>query len=322
MFQNFCNGTSFDIAQFDPSNPYSNCEYAAFLEMPAWSRHGVPGLGYSDENWNVDAHHYVDFKDPITIPEMLQSTTTNTTTNNIMKCKKYNWKQFPERKPTWQWECDDVNSWVMADRESILNTIQEHVEMATCPVEGADVLKARSPLSINETATRDQLPYVTSDMVGTNAQSSLMILIGVFFPSVTGIMAGSNRSGDLANGQKSIPIGTICAILTTSIAYLACVLLSGFACDGALMRDKFGDSLSTGDGLQILMNASITWPHPYVMLIGSLLSSIGAGLQSLTGAPRLLQSIASDDVIPKFGLFAKGRGKGNEPTWAVFLTCK
>ena len=58
------------------------------------------------------------------------------------------------------------------------------------------------------------------------------------------------------------------------------------------------------------------------MLIGALLSSIGAGLQSLTGAPRLLQSIAADDVIPKFGRFAKGRGKGNEPTWAVFLTCK
>jgi len=44
--------------------------------------------------------------------------------------------------------------------------------------------------------------------------------------------------------------GTICAILTTTAAYLACVVLSGLACDGALMRDKFGDSLSRGDGLQ------------------------------------------------------------------------
>jgi amino acid transporter len=35
-----------------------------------------------------------------------------------------------------------------------------------------------------------------------------------------GIMAGSNRSGDLRDPQASIPIGTICAILTTSIAYL------------------------------------------------------------------------------------------------------
>ena len=89
-------------------------------------------------------------------------------------------------------------------------------------------------------------------MVGKFEISSFMILIGVFFPSVTGIMAGSNRSGDLANGQKSIPSGTIGAIMTTSICYLICVVLAGFACDGALMRDKFGESLANGDGLQAM----------------------------------------------------------------------
>jgi hypothetical protein len=37
---------------FEPANPYDNCEYAALLEMDAYNRHGVPGLGNSDENWN------------------------------------------------------------------------------------------------------------------------------------------------------------------------------------------------------------------------------------------------------------------------------
>jgi hypothetical protein len=53
-----------------------------------------------------------------------------------------------------------------------------------------------------------------------------------------GIMAGSNRSGDLADAQKSIPIGTICAILTTSFVYLSSVVLFGGTVDPLLLRDK------------------------------------------------------------------------------------
>uniref|UniRef100_A0A8B9IUE9 Amino acid permease/ SLC12A domain-containing protein n=1 Tax=Amazona collaria TaxID=241587 RepID=A0A8B9IUE9_9PSIT len=42
--------------------------------------------------------------------------------------------------------------------------------------------------------------YVLSDIA-----TSFIVLVGIFFPSVTGIMAGSNRSGDLKDAQKSIP---------------------------------------------------------------------------------------------------------------------
>lgn len=45
---------------------------------------------------------------------------------------------------------------------------------------------------------------------------------------LTGIMAGSNRSGDLRDAQKSIPIGTIAAITTTSTV---CIL-------GPKLREK------------------------------------------------------------------------------------
>ena len=38
---------------------------------------------------------------------------------------------------------------------------------------------------------------------------NFLVAIGIFFPSVTGIMAGSNRSGDLSNPSFSIPLGTI-----------------------------------------------------------------------------------------------------------------
>ncbi|CAH1779571.1 unnamed protein product [Owenia fusiformis] len=144
--------------------------------------------------------------------------------------------------------------------------------------------------------------------------SSFMVLLAIFFPSCTGIMAGSNRSGDLADASKSIPTGTIAAILTTSFVYLSSVLFFGASIEGALLRDKFGESI--GGGLSI---AQLAWPNEWVILIGSFLSTLGAGLQSLTGAPRLLQAIGQDGVIPILNVFSVTT-KNGEPFRALLLT--
>ncbi|XP_025405084.1 solute carrier family 12 member 4 isoform X3 [Sipha flava] len=154
----------------------------------------------------------------------------------------------------------------------------------------------------------------TYNMVMVDITTSFTILIGIFFPSVTGIMAGSNRSGDLADAQKSIPIGTILAILSTSSVYLSAVLLFGATVDNLLLRDKFGQSIGGR-----LVVANIAWPNEWVILVGATLSTLGAGLQSLTGAPRLLQAIAKDDIIPFLQPFAKSSASG-EPTRALIIT--
>ncbi|KAM7341779.1 solute carrier family 12 member kcc isoform 4-T6 [Cochliomyia hominivorax] len=160
----------------------------------------------------------------------------------------------------------------------------------------------------------DQTAPSTYNQVMADITTSFTLLIGIFFPSVTGIMAGSNRSGDLADAQKSIPIGTICAILTTSTVYLSCVLLFAGTVDNLLLRDKFGQSIGGK-----LVVANMAWPNQWVILIGSFLSTLGAGLQSLTGAPRLLQAIARDEIIPFLAPFAKSSKRG-EPTRALLLT--
>uniref|UniRef100_A0A668AB71 Solute carrier family 12 member 6 n=1 Tax=Myripristis murdjan TaxID=586833 RepID=A0A668AB71_9TELE len=167
--------------------------------------------------------------------------------------------------------------------------------------------------SLNSTHTAHpasfQQPYVFADIT-----TSFTLLVGIFFPSVTGIMAGSNRSGDLKDAQRSIPIGTILAILTTSLVYLSSVILFGACIDGVLLRDKFGDSVKGN-----LVVGTLAWPSPWVIVIGSFFSTCGAGLQSLTGAPRLLQAIAKDNIIPFLRVFGHGKANG-EPTWAMLLT--
>lgn len=155
----------------------------------------------------------------------------------------------------------------------------------------------------------DSSRYVVSDIATT-----FMVLVAIFFPSVTGIQAGANRSGDLADAQKSIPVGTIAAIITTSIVYLASTVLFGAVVRGDLLRDKYGESIGGR-----LIITQIAWPHYYVPLIGAFLATVGAGLQSLTGAPRLLNAIAKDGVIPFLNVFSKTTQRG-EPLLALLLT--
>uniref|UniRef100_A0A8C2DWW6 Solute carrier family 12 member 5a n=1 Tax=Cyprinus carpio TaxID=7962 RepID=A0A8C2DWW6_CYPCA len=85
----------------------------------------------------------------------------------------------------------------------------------------------------------DSVPTNTNRYVLADITSFFTMLVGIYFPSVTGIMAGSNRSGDLQDAQKSIPIGTILAITTTSIIYMSSVLLFGSCIEGTVLRDKY-----------------------------------------------------------------------------------
>lgn len=92
-------------------------------------------------------------------------------------------------------------------------------------------------------------------------------LVGLFFPAVTGIMAGSNRSASLKDTQRSIPVGTLAATLTTTFLYLISVLLFG--------------ALATREELLTnrLLTAEIAWPVPAIVYVGIILSTLGAALQ-------------------------------------------
>ncbi|XP_067330800.1 solute carrier family 12 member 7-like isoform X2 [Channa argus] len=166
------------------------------------------------------------------------------------------------------------------------------------------------PAQVEKDSSKDiNRQYVFNDIT-----TCFTLLVGIYFPSVTGIMAGSNRSGDLRDAQRSIPIGTIMAIVTTSLIYISCVVLFGACIEGVVLRDKFGYSIKKTPVI-----GALAWPSPWLIVIGSFFSCCGAGLQSLTGAPRLLQAIARDGIIPFLHVFGHGKANG-EPTWGLLLT--
>ncbi len=91
------------------------------------------------------------------------------------------------------------------------------------------------------------------------------------------------------------------------------MILFGASIDGLLLRDKFGDSID-----KKLVISILAWPNKWVIMVGAFLSTFGAGLQSLTSAPRLLQAVAKDDIIPFLKpLAASYRG---EPFRALLVT--
>uniref|UniRef100_A0A0E0DME4 Amino acid transporter transmembrane domain-containing protein n=1 Tax=Oryza meridionalis TaxID=40149 RepID=A0A0E0DME4_9ORYZ len=93
-----------------------------------------------------------------------------------------------------------------------------------------------------------------------------------------------NRSASLKETQCYIPIGTLSATLTTTARYLFSVFLFGaFATREELPTDR-------------LLTATVAWPAPAVIYIG-------AALHSLTGAPRLLEAIANDVILPVLDYF-------------------
>ncbi|XP_003378005.1 amino acid permease family protein [Trichinella spiralis] len=150
---------------------------------------------------------------------------------------------------------------------------------------------------------------VTQDITST-----FYTLLAIYFPAVTGIMTGCNLSGDLADPQHSIPVGTIAAQLTTSFVFISYTLFYGTAIDRALLMDKYGESLGGS-----LVSGQLSWPTEWLVVVGCLASTFGAGLQSLFSAARLIQAVAKDNLVAKLQSFGKVTSK-NEPCRALLLS--
>uniref|UniRef100_A0A673G0R9 Solute carrier family 12 member 2-like n=1 Tax=Sinocyclocheilus rhinocerous TaxID=307959 RepID=A0A673G0R9_9TELE len=169
-------------------------------------------------------------------------------------------------------------------------------------------------------------------------------VFAIFFPAATGILAGANISGDLADPQSAIPKGTLLAILITGMVYIAVAISNG----SCIVRDATGDDNDTIVGsLENCTDAACTLGYDFSICkeggckyglqndfqVMSLVSGFGplitagifsatlsSALASLVSAPKVFQALCKDKLYPGMHVFAKGYGKNKEPLRAYVLT--
>ncbi len=136
------------------------------------------------------------------------------------------------------------------------------------------------------------------------------IVFATCFPAFTGMIAGLGLSGDLKDPKRSIPLGTIGATFAGMAIYaLVAIKLAQSATPEALAEDQF-----------IMARIAAWGPSVYIGLAAAAFSS---ALGSIMVAPRTLQALARDRVLPGHGInsmLATGRGEAGEPVNALYVS--
>lgn len=143
-------------------------------------------------------------------------------------------------------------------------------------------------------------------LIGNFEEAGFWTVFAVFFPAVTGIMAGANMSGELRNPRRSIPLGTMSAIGVTLIVYVALAYMAARFITPAELRSN-----------QMVMVDYAFWGP--VVIAGILAATFSSALASMVGAPRVLQALSEQKTVPFAGIFVK-KTKGNEPRNAIIFT--
>jgi solute carrier family 12 (potassium/chloride transporter), member 4/6 len=141
---------------------------------------------------------------------------------------------------------------------------------------------------------------------GSPPEAGFWTVFAVFFPAVTGIMAGLSLSGDLAEPRTAIPRGTVLATLAGFTVYLLVPLL---LCIGAAPEQLRADPL---------IWTRIALLGPWLILPGLWGAIFSSAVGSMLGAPRTLQALAFDRLVPR--LLAKTGDRSKEPVYGIVVT--
>lgn len=132
-------------------------------------------------------------------------------------------------------------------------------------------------------------------------------LFALFFPAVTGFTQGVNMSGDLKDPGVSLPLGTFLAVGISMLIYIAATIV--FA--GSLSLEELMNDYGAMNRIAVV---------PGLILAGVLSATLSSAMASYLGAPRILQSIASDKLFSFLTPFAQGHGPTRNPRRGVLLS--
>ncbi len=136
--------------------------------------------------------------------------------------------------------------------------------------------------------------------------SNFWIVFAVYFPAVTGIMAGANMSGDLKNPRHSIPKGTILSQVICTIIYIALAVLLALIATPKELAENYN----------ILIEKAFWTP---IVLAGLLGATFSSALSSIVGAPRILNALGRKKILFANNQIAAMDERG-EPTNALYIT--
>ena len=143
-------------------------------------------------------------------------------------------------------------------------------------------------------------------LLGSFENGGFWATFAIFFPAVTGIMAGANLSGELNNPRRSIPLGTLSSIGVTMVIYI----LLAYVCARFIPAHELRTSYTS-------MVDNAMWPS--LVVGGILAATFSSALASLVGAPRILVALAEQKTVPLWRFFSSKTPNG-EPRNAIIFT--
>jgi len=181
---------------------------------------------------------------------------------------------------------------------------------------GADLaLKAQIPLMLLVAVSLVGLAVGAAQRTGVDPLTAIQPSgavsfwsgFAVFFPAVTGVMAGLGLSGDLRDPGRAIPVGSILATLTGFGIYLAVPFLLAMGGSPSELRED------------ALVWTTIAPLGPWLVLPGLWSAIFSSAVGSILAAPRTLQALARDGLAPQFLGRSSGRWTDIVPGLLVAL---